>query len=52
MEVGSKCREVEPELLVNGSVVKTVTTLKYLGHFLYDDLKDHLATEGMYGLTF
>lgn len=44
-EVGGKCRENGPDLFINGSKIKRVSTFKYLGHYLTDDLRDDADIE-------
>ncbi|CAK1585978.1 unnamed protein product [Parnassius mnemosyne] len=43
--VRGKPRTDEPDLFLNGSKLKKVTSFKYLGHFLADDLKDNVDIE-------
>nr|XP_053612331.1 uncharacterized protein LOC128676311 [Plodia interpunctella] len=44
-EVRGKHREDGPDLLLNGFKIKKVSSFKYLGHVIADDLKDNLDIE-------
>ncbi|XP_022830188.1 uncharacterized protein LOC111359005 [Spodoptera litura] len=43
--VGGKCRDMEFEIALNKIPIKRVSSFKYLGHFLADNLKDDMDIE-------
>ncbi|KAL0830681.1 hypothetical protein ABMA28_002818 [Loxostege sticticalis] len=44
-KAAGKCPSEVPELLLNGVNLKRVFKFKYLGHYIADDLKDHVDIE-------
>ncbi|XP_028157335.1 uncharacterized protein LOC114350632, partial [Ostrinia furnacalis] len=44
-KAASKCPNVVPDLLLNGVKLNRATKFKYLGHYVTDDLKDHVDIE-------